>query len=177
MIIDAAVTTRPVSAWPQAEQDGEHQRRDPRLDRRRRAEPEQRLAPAELERGRHEGQRHAEGEQVHDRHDQRDEQAAEDDGEQQERQPDDHGQEHGQLAVGHLGVVLVGRRGAAAVDRERAARLRLRNVGSQSVEHRGGRGVLRPGGREHLGDLGLGVRAQLVVLAYETGLVRPNWLT
>ncbi|HJZ29083.1 MAG TPA: DNA-binding response regulator, partial [Streptosporangiaceae bacterium] len=25
--------------------------------------------------------------------------------------------------------------------------------------------------------LGVGDRAQLVVLAYETGLVRPNWLT
>jgi len=145
----------------QAEQDGEHQRRDPRLDRRCRAESEQRLAPAELERGGHHAQRDPERQQVQDRCRQRDEQAAEHDGEQQEGQSDDHGQEQRQLGAQYLGEVRVFGRAAADVDGQRAAGLRPGNVGPQPVQQGGGGGVLRSCGREHLGDLGLAVRAEL----------------
>src|SRR5271169_108416 len=68
--------------------------------------------------------------------------------------------ELGHLGAQYLGVVLVGCRDAADVDRQRAARLRPGNAGSQPVKRGGCRGLLWSGGREHLGDLGLAVRAE-----------------
>jgi hypothetical protein len=63
----------------------------------------------------------AEGQQVHDRGHQRDEQAAEHDHEQEERQEHDHGDERRELVGEHVGEVDVGGRHPADVDDQAGA--------------------------------------------------------
>ena len=151
MIDAAAVITRPVVCSPRAteprrvvrvlpllvhardqedlvvhaqpEDDREHQHRHERLDRAR-ADPEQPGAVALLEDQRHEAERGADRQQVHDRGLDRDHDRAEHDQQQQRAEEHDDADEQRQLARDDPREVLVGRGEAADLDcvRRSAAR-------------------------------------------------------
>ena len=109
---------------------------------------EERAAPAPVEDRVQGAEGGADGQQVHDRGDQRDEQAAEHGHQQQERQEHDHGDEQRELVGEDVGEVDVGRRHPADVDGQAGALLGLGDQVVAEVVHQvDGLAGLRAGGR------------------------------